>query len=389
MSNDTVDSRQVVMDLLRIAGGSGQETQVLAAIERKLLDAGLDPTQMRYDEANTRAGFGEVGNLIVTLPGTISAPRRLLMAHVDTVPLCLGAVPLIDGEYIVSESAETALGGDDRSGAAVVLTTLLRILNERPEHPPLTFLWTIQEEIGLVGARYVDPEELNHPELCFNFDGGPPHSVIRGATGDSHMDIIVRGLASHAGAHPEQGISAIVIASMAIAELQRDGWLGLIEKSHGRGTSNIGYISGGAATNVVTDLITIRAEARSHDPQFRQEIVDTIQRAFVTAAETLANAAGAHGTVEFKSRSKYEAFALEEDSAVVTAAKEAARGAGLTPETRISNGGLDANWISSHGLPTVTIGCGQEFIHTVSERLHLPSFENACEIAWRLALDNA
>jgi len=386
MSNASIDPREIVFDLLRISGGSGQETQVQAAIEKKLLDAGLDPELISYDEANRRAGFGEIGNLIVTLPGTSPGPRRLLMAHVDTVPLCLGAVPVLDGEYIVSESTETALGGDDRSGAAVILSTLLRILNEKPEHPPLTFLWTVQEEIGLVGARYVEPEELKQPELCFNFDGGPPHSVIRGATGDTHMDIIVRGLASHAGAHPEQGVSAIVIASLAIAELQQNGWLGLVEKPHGRGTSNIGYISGGAATNVVTDLITIRAEARSHDPEFRKEIVETIEKAFVAAAENLTNAAGERGSVNFTSRSKYEAFALEEDSPVVAAAIEAVRAAGLSPETRISNGGLDANWISSHGLPTVTIGCGQEFIHTVSERLHLPSFENACEIAWRLAL---
>ena len=31
------------------------------------------------------------GGLILQLPGTLRGPRRLLMAHVDTVPLCIGA----------------------------------------------------------------------------------------------------------------------------------------------------------------------------------------------------------------------------------------------------------------------------------------------------------
>ena len=40
---------------------------------------------------------GNVGNLIVKLPGTVRGPRRLLMAHMDTVPVCLGAQPVPDG----------------------------------------------------------------------------------------------------------------------------------------------------------------------------------------------------------------------------------------------------------------------------------------------------
>jgi tripeptide aminopeptidase len=57
----------------------------------------------------------------------------------------------------------------------------------------------------------------------------------------------------------------------------------------------------------------------------------------------------------------------------------------MPPETRIVNGGLDANWLTRHGLPTVTLGCGQAGIHTVEETLHIDSFLTACHIALRLA----
>ena len=58
---------------------------------------------------------------------------------------------------------------------------------------------------------------------------------------------------------------------------------------------------------------------------------------------------------------------------------------GMQGEAAISNGGLDANWMSAHGLPTVTIGCGQRDAHTVDESLHVPSFLNACQVGLLLA----
>ncbi|MBR9802085.1 M20/M25/M40 family metallo-hydrolase [bacterium] len=377
----------LLLKLLEIPGTSGLEKPVLDAVLKEALAAGLPQDAYHFDQAHVKAKNGECGNLIITLPGTKRGPRRLLMAHVDTVPLCLDAKPKLGGDFIFSESDKTALGGDDRSGTAVILSTLLRILREKPETPPLTFLFTVQEEIGLVGARHVSKSKLGDPKLCFNFDGGPPNLVITGATGDVHIDIVIHGVASHAGARPEMGVSAVVIAGLAIADLQQNGWLGLIEKPDGSGTSNLGFINGGAATNVVTDYIEIRGEARSHDPEFRQKIVDAIEAAFTKAAADVTNQEGRAGNIEYTHRLKYEAFRLNEDEPAVTAAAAAITATGLEPVEKVSNGGLDANWITSHGLPTVTLGCGQEHIHTVAERLHVPSFHQACDIAWRLATD--
>ena len=377
---------KLLMKLLAIEGGSGKESAVVNAILTEVVAAGLSESDYQFDSAHKKAGFGETGNLIINLPGNCDGARRLLMAHLDTVPLCVGCEPVIEGEWINSVSEKTALGGDDRAGVAVLLATLLKILKEDIPHPPLTFLWTVQEEIGLVGARYADAALLENPQLCFNFDGAMPQGVIIGATGDDHFEIKVYGIASHAGAFPENGVSAIVIASVAIAQLQEAGWLGKIKKENGEGTSNLGSIEGGAATNVVTDYLEIKGEARSHDKTFRAEIVAAIQKAFEDATTKLQNASNERGRIEFSQRLKYEAFRMEESEAVVQAAIAAVKSAGETPIIRISNGGLDANWMTANGLPTVTFGCGQEAIHTTAERLHIPSFHKACEIAMHLAI---
>ena len=56
----------------------------------------------------------------------------------------------------------------------------------------------------------------------------------------------------------------------------------------------------------------------------------------------------------------------------------------MEPREEVSNGGLDANWLSARGVPTVTMGCGQHNIHTVGEYLDIAEYEASCEIAWRL-----
>lgn len=376
----------LVTEMMAIPGKSCEETRVADFIRKKLAAAGIPKSAVLIDDSTKRIPHGgAIGNLIVKLPGTMKGPRRMLMAHIDTVPLCVGSKPVRKGELIVSKDPRTALGADDRAGASVVLTSILEIRKQKLPYPPLTLFWPVQEEIGLLGARHVSLSKLGNPKLCFNWDGGPAHTATIGATGGYEIEIRVFGIASHAGVHPEAGVSAISIASMAIADLVKNGWHGLIVKGDKSGTSNLGIITAGDATNVVASTLTIQAEARSHDPAFRKVIVKEFQQAFERAAATLKNVTGQSGRIEFKADLKYESFRIPEDAPAVRSAFKAAETVGLTPEPRITNGGLDANWLSARGLPTVTLGCGQMSPHTVDESLHVPSYLAACKMGLLLA----
>ncbi|HEX3727296.1 MAG TPA: M20/M25/M40 family metallo-hydrolase [Pirellulales bacterium] len=377
---------RMVMELMAVPGTSGHEAAVAQYITSKLRAAGAAASAIRTDNAHKKTPLpGEVGNLIFQMPGTLRAPRRLLMAHMDTVPVCVGSRPVRKGDVVRSANPATGCGADDRSGVAVVLNAALEILEHKLPHPPLTFFFPIQEEVGLHGARYVHIGLLGKPRLAFNWDGSVAEKITTAATGGYRLTIDIEGLAAHAGAAPEQGISAVAIASLAIAQLVREGWHGLIEKGTHRGTSNMGYIHGGEATNVVTDHVQLRAEARSHDQAFRQTIVNTIEAAFRAAAAEVRNIHGKCGQVRFHGRNDYEAFRLPDDDPSVLAAEEAVRAVGLEPQRATSNGGLDANWMTAHGIPTVTLGCGQMQIHTTSEFLDITAFRRACQIALRLA----
>jgi tripeptide aminopeptidase len=383
-----IDGRRAVRhltDFLSVEGLSGRERAVAALVRRKLRAAGCRPSWIAHDDANRRIpGDFEVGNLIVKLPGSARAPRRLLSGHLDTVPLCRGAVPVRRGGRIVSRGA-TGLGGDNRTAVAAMVTALETILERGLGHPPLTFLFTVGEETGLWGARTVRMTDLGRPKMGFNIDGGDPAVLTVGALGAERWEVDVRGRAAHAGAHPDHGVSAALIASLAIADVASRGYFGKIRVGGRKGTSNVGIIRGGETTNQVTDRVYVKGESRSHDPRFVTKITETYRKAFVRASRRVRNHRRESGRIEFRSRTDYVPFRLARDEPAIRVAREAARSVGLRPRLSVADGGLDANHLTARGVPTVTLGAGQHSPHTVDEYVEIDEYLAGCRLALALA----
>ncbi|XZE56709.1 M20/M25/M40 family metallo-hydrolase [Planctomycetaceae bacterium SH139] len=384
-----IDSEQAierVMKLMAIPGKSCQEGLISEAVVGELRAAGVPADDILLDDAHTRTNLpGEVGNLIVRIPGTKPGPTVLLSAHLDTVPICVGCQPVREGEHVRSADPSTGLGADNRAGVAAILTAALELLKSDRPYSPLVLCFFVQEEIGLQGSRNLDPQVLGPIDLALNFDGGTVDKLVVGATGGERMRINISGKASHAGIAPEEGVNAGTIASLAIASLYRDGWLGRVERGGGMGTSNVGVISGGEATNVVLPELLVRAEARSHDSDMRTRIVEAFRAAFATAAEEVKSPQGVVGSVQFSSQLDYDSFRLPDDSASVLAAKAAVTQLGREPVSAMAGGGVDANWLYRHGIHAVTLGCGQRDVHTTAERLNLQDYLDACRIAMSVA----
>ncbi|MCE9530994.1 MAG: M20/M25/M40 family metallo-hydrolase [Planctomycetes bacterium] len=388
---DSTAAVNLLMRLLAIEGVTGREKKIGREVQAALREAGVPGKQMRFDDANTRIPLPtETGNLIVDLHGTKAGPRLLFMTHLDTVPLCAGAVPVKRGNKIVPQ-AETALGGDNRTGCGVLVTLAATLIKHHLPHPPITMLFTVREESGLFGARHLDPKDLHGPVMGFNVDGRSAATITLGAVGADRWEVDIRGKASHAGVYPEKGISASMITALAMAEIYRGGWFGKVVKDGREGTSNIGSIgdpkggSAGEATNVVTDRVLVRGESRSHDAGFVGEITAAYRAAFEQAGATIKDVEGKTGKVKFTARRDYHPFKLKEDTAVVRRAVEAVQAIGREPVCKTTNGGLDANWIVKHGIPTITFGAGQNEIHTVKEWVDLKEYASGCQLAVCLA----
>ncbi len=379
-----------LLTLLAIPGPPVEEAAVAEHLRRALLAAGVDVACITTDDAARQSEYGgNTGNLIVRLDGQRSGPRRMFSAHMDTVPGAVGAMPRLDeaGGRIVNDAPGKALGGDNRTGCAVLLHVARTLCQRRGDHPPTTLVFFVQEEVGLVGSRGLDVARLGAPKpaMCFNFDIDDADEFITAVIGTERFTIDIDGVAAHSGINPADGVSAALIAAAALAELAQGGWHGVIAKPEGRGTANVGILRGGTGSNVVMPALHILAEARSYDVPFRKSIIRVWQEAFVRAAAACRNRGGVAGKVRFGSGPTYEAFALDAEAPVVQAALAAARRCGLSPRCVSNDGGMDANWIVAHGIPTVTIGCGQRHIHMPAEEVDLRQFTLACRLAVELA----
>lgn len=391
MKIDATYATNLLMELLAVEGTTGNEKKIAKAIQTALKAAGVSPKNIRHDDVNDRIPVPtQTGNLLAFLPGTQPGPRLLFMTHMDTVPLCAGAVPVKKGKRIVPQG-KTALGGDNRTGCAVLVNLVATLLKHKLPHPPITLLFTVREESGLYGARHLKPEVLQKPAMAFNFDGRSASDITLGAVGADRWEVEIRGMASHAGVYPDHGISATLVAALALAEVHANGWFGKVVKGDRVGTSNIGTFgdaagkAAGEATNVVTDFVHIRGESRSHDATFCNEITAAYEQAFTAAGAKVKNHQGETAKVKFTARTDYHPFRLAEETPIVQRAIAAVRSMGRDPVCKATNGGLDANWMVKHGIPTVTFGAGQNEIHTIKEFVDVPEFLEGCKLAVTLA----
>jgi tripeptide aminopeptidase len=391
ISVDVKAAEEHLMRFLAVEGLPGQEKAIGEAVIAELKKVGVPASNVRFDTVNQRIPAPtQTGNLFVDLPGTREGSRLLFVTHLDTVPLCAGAKPKREGDRIVSD-ATTALGGDNRTGCAVLVTLVETLLKHKLPHPPLSLLFAVREESGIQGCRYLNPADLNGATMGFNVDSKLAASLITGAVGQEYWDVDIKGQAAHAGLAPEKGISATLVAAVALTEARRAGWFGKVVKLEGNGTSNAGVFAGkegkaaGDATNVVTDYVHIKGEARSSDLAFAHAITEGFREAFRKAQAEIKDAGGATAEVTFAAAHAYPPFKLADDAPVVRHAKLAAETIGMKSTTVFSNGGLDANWLIKHGLPTVTIGAGQYEVHTVKEYVHLPEFAAGCRLALAMA----
>ena len=340
------------LDLVRISSPSGQEGAVAQALMDRLRALGL---ASQRDEA---------GNVWAMLDG--QGEPLLLTAHMDTVSPGENVRPVVRDGVVYSDGT-TVLGADDKSGVAIILEVLEALREAGAAHRPLDVLFTVAEETGLQGAKAFDTGRLR-ARLGVGLDAhGEQGTIVVQAPAQNAIHVRVHGRMAHAGVNPQDGINAIRVAAEAIAAMP----LGRIDEET---TANIGVISGGTATNIVPDLVSLRGEARS-----RQEAkLDQQTRRMVAALEERAAAHGA--TAEIDVRRAYSAFTLTEDDAVVGLVSDAMRTVGVEPLLLPSGGGSDANVLNAGGVPTVQISTGMEAVHTCDEHIAVADMAQAAEI---------
>ncbi|MFA4029222.1 MAG: hypothetical protein GDYSWBUE_002031 [Candidatus Fervidibacterota bacterium] len=355
-----------LLELVRIPSPSLREGMVAQAVISRLKEVGAD---VEVDTANEAIG-GEHGNIIARIDGNLNVPALLLNAHIDTVTPCENVVPVVECDCIRS-NGETILGADDKAGVCIILEALRVLREDKVAHGPIEVVFTIAEEIGLLGAKHLDYSRLT-AKCGFVFDGGAPVSkVVVAAPTQKNIRAKIRGIASHAGVSPEKGVNAIVLASRAIAKMR----LGRIDDET---TANIGVIRGGRATNIVPDLVELHGEARSHDERKLDEQIEHMRSLLIAEAEQ------GGGSAEVEVELKYRSFMVGEDELPAIVVRVALERLGETPVWKRGGGGSDANIFNERGIRSVIVSSAEQNAHMLSEFVCLSDMERATQLAIEL-----
>ncbi len=362
----TVDGERLIADfmtLVSIASHSREEMHVASYIRGAVEELGFAVTE---DDAAVAVG-GTSGNLIVRVPGDETRPVVLLMAHMDTAVPGQGVQPVRKADRITSDG-KTVLGADDKAGVAGLLHLMRALASGAVDpHPPLEIVFTVCEEIGLLGAKALNPSALRS-RYGFVFDsGGDIGLVVTGSPAQAKLRAVLRGRSAHAGVSPEKGISAIEMAAEAIAAMP----LGRVDDVT---TANIGTIKGGYASNIVCDMVELIGEARSSDAARMQ----AQQSAMVAALENAARRRG--GIAECEWLDSYPVLSVSRDAFILDVAAKALHDVGVQASFGATGGGSDANVVAGMGIPVVNMAIGYQQIHTLEEFILLADLHRAAEL---------
>ena len=230
----------------------------------------------------------ESGNVIIWkdgTPGYENSDMVMIQGHMDIVaektedsthdfqndPLEL----VIDGDFLTAN--KTTLGADD--GAAIAMGLALLDSTDIP-HPPLEFIATVDEEIGMLGAYALDGSKIRSRKVI-NIDSEEEGIITVGCAGA--VDIftsfpadkkLVNGvkykyvvdglLAGHSGLdiHQERANAGQIVARL---------FLDAREKAE----LNIVSINGGRATNVILGKVEGEVIVAASDVKAFEEIIAT------------------------------------------------------------------------------------------------------------------
>ena len=167
----------------------------------------------------------------------------LILGHMDTV-WTLGETR--DRPFTVEGWRATGPGVFDMKGGLVIglyALEALRTLDLGPAHR-LVFVLNSDEEWGSPTSRTLIEEEGKRSDAVLVLEPSREGALVTWRKGVGRFEMEVQGVASHAGAAHERGVSAVHELAHQILQLES-------MTDYGRGTTvNVGVVQGGSKVNV-------------------------------------------------------------------------------------------------------------------------------------------
>jgi len=239
-----------------------------------------------------------------------------------------------------------------------------------------------EETGGFVGPKWLLDEKITSPDyvICAGFS----YAAVTAHNGVLHLEVTVKGRQAHA-AMTESGADALQAATGVLDAIYRERkrlakrkskWPGI-----GSAKINVGLISGGFATNVVPDRVTLRIDRRL----IPEENGLKVEKALVALIKRSAKGKG----ITAECSRIIIAEPLKPAKGIERLTGPLRRHAKRVLKTAIPEKGVplytDARHYSARGIPTVLYGAGPRSIleanaHAANEHVKLSDLKAATRI---------
>ena len=364
---------------------------LLEMLKQELSELGAADVQM------TKHGY-----VLASIPANTRkarVPTVAFLAHVDTAPDCSGknVKPIVHRKYdgrvikfpdkpgltldsatspelrtalgkdIVTASGTTLLGSDDKSGVAVVMSLVERLLREtKRKHGLIRVCFTPDEEIGR-GVDKLDLRTLG-ADAAYTLDGGGPGEICWETFSGDAAEVIIDGVTSHTMEAKAKGmVNAAYLAGKLLTALPRERCAPETTEER-EGFIHPMTVEGRTERAIVKLILRdFELSGLAEKGKIMRGLCQGLQ-----ASEPRAR-------VRCKIRKQYRnmAYWLRKDMRPVELAREAFAAAGLKPYDHVVRGGTDGSRLTELGLPTPNLFCGEHNAHGPLEWAAVQDMESA------------
>jgi glutamate carboxypeptidase len=313
-----------------------------------------------------RINGGTRGNHIVAdFPGDERCV--LVLGHFDTV------WPVGQLEVMPIREEDGRLHGpgifDMKAGIGVAMLAMRALAAHRDlPRPRVTMVLTTDEEMGSGTSRALLESIARECQAVLVLEPSLPGGAAKTSRkGCGEYQLVVHGVAAHAGVDPTRGASAIHELARQILAVEK-----LQDVDRGI-TVNVGLISGGSRTNVVAERAEAAIDVRVQTMADAVVVDETLRGLRPTIPGTRLEVSGSVGRPPLERTTQVAAlFAL---------ARQAARELGQDLTEGATGGGSDGNFTAAVGVPTLDgLGPRGDGAHALHEHIQLD------DLHWRAAL---
>ena len=265
----------------------------------------------------------------------------LVLGHLDTV-YPMGTLVTMPWRELEAEDGVRLMGPgvvDMKAGVVMALAAVAELQELNALNRPVTLLLNPDEEVGSEVSRPHTERLARESEAIFVLEPAQGLAYKTARKGVGHFELLVEGVAAHAGVDFASGHSAVLEMARFVEEVS--GWTDLNE---GR-TVNVGVIVGGTRSNVIAAQCRAEVDVRvvTMDDAPR---VEKMFRGLRTrdAACTLRVSGGINRPPMERSAGTVKLFQQ---------AQRLAAEIGLDLQEAATGGGSDGNFTAAIGVPTL------------------------------------